>query len=141
MSRKETMKVYHGIPKSITDEHTIFYLNDNNNILINASRSHRTPVSVGYTDFKGTDGFVCNTFSLYILSLIFQKKGRQTYSPTRDYLVPNCIYPPNRNRNTVYHCVKSNVTKKATESTPSIMPSTTVILFITDSSDLDLSLE
>lgn len=25
MSRKETMKVYHGIPKSITDEHTIFY--------------------------------------------------------------------------------------------------------------------
>lgn len=25
MSRKQTMKVYHGIPKSITDEHTIFY--------------------------------------------------------------------------------------------------------------------
>lgn len=25
MSRKEKMKVYHGIPKSVTDEHTIFY--------------------------------------------------------------------------------------------------------------------
>ena len=25
MTRKQTMKVYHGIPKSITDEHTLFY--------------------------------------------------------------------------------------------------------------------
>lgn len=41
MARKQKMKVYHGIPKSITDEHTIFYAE-------NVKSNKITPMPTGY---------------------------------------------------------------------------------------------
>lgn len=41
MSRKETKKVYHGVPKNITDEHTIFYAE-------NVSSDKTTITATGY---------------------------------------------------------------------------------------------
>ena len=41
MARKEKMKVYHGLPKSITDEHTVFYADFDKNPV--------TPITTGIT--------------------------------------------------------------------------------------------
>lgn len=76
MSRKETMKVYHGIPKSITDEHTIFYASldgtvepEIGNLLLNTVNPRYKPSPIGYSMCYYNDGSIQyklnNTANIY----------------------------------------------------------------------------
>lgn len=67
MSRKEKMKVYHGIPKSPTDEHTIFYADLDGNV--NSSMGNLEIVPNGYYQMPTGYGISVNTIKIKPISI------------------------------------------------------------------------
>lgn len=101
MARKQKMKVYHGIPKSITDEHTVFYASFNGDIKpeigqllsCNYANLRFVPSAVGYglkndvysysTAYKTS--FNSKTNNQFTVDMVIDSSHINTFSGAEQY--------------------------------------------------------